>query len=143
MTRSRKEAEKEIVMNAMDAIAFVAERKIEEALAGGQFDNLPGMGKPLQFEDLSHLPPDMRMAYTILKNSGHLDRSFEPGGVAGMRDLLAQSPEEGRVCGKMRRLKVLMARVRREELRHFPEPAAHERAETEDSPYLEKLLEKI
>jgi hypothetical protein len=130
-------------MNAMDAIAFVAERKIEEALAEGQFDNLPGMGKPLHFADLSHLPPDLRMAYTILKNSGHLDQSSESGGTVGMRELLAQSSEEGRVYGKMHRLKVLMLRVRRAELRHFPERASRERAEAEDSPYLAKLVEKI
>jgi hypothetical protein len=134
---------KEILMNAMDAIAFVAERKIEEALAEGQFDNLPGMGKPLEFDDLSHLPPDMRMAYTILKNSGYLAQSADPGKMAGMRDLLAHSPEEGRTYGRMQRLKILMTRVRRDELRRFPERAAGEKRETEDSPYLEKLLERM
>jgi hypothetical protein len=133
-------------MNALDAIAFVAERKIEEALAEGQFDELPGMGKPLHFADLSHLPPDMRMAYTILKNSGHLDGAAGQDGQSGqggMRELLAHSPEEGRVYGRMQRLRLLMLRARREELRLFPERVREEKAEVEDSPYLEKLVERI
>jgi hypothetical protein len=130
-------------MNALDAIAFVAERKIEEALAEGQFDKLPGMGRPLRFADLSHLPPDMRMAYTILKNSGYLDQAPEPGREGSMRELMAGCPEEGRVYGRMQRLKLLMLRARREELRLFPERVREEKVEAEDSPYLAKLVERI
>ena len=44
----------------MDPIAFVAERKIEEAIEQGLFENLPGMGRPLDVEDISHLPPELR-----------------------------------------------------------------------------------
>ena len=130
-------------MNALDAIAYVAERKIEEALAEGQFDELPGMGKPLHFADLSHLPPDMRMAYTILRNSGHLDEAAGQDGQGGMRELLVRSPEEGRAYGRMQRLRLLMLRARREELRLFPERGRTEKVEAEDSPYLEKLVERL
>ena len=129
-------------MNALSAIAFVAERKIEEALAEGQFDNLPGMGKPLELEDCSHLPPDMRMAYTILKNSGYLEQA-EPGKAVSMKELLARVPEEGRVYGKMQRLKVMMARVRSAEAHFNPEKAARQSCDAEDSPYLEKLVERV
>lgn len=129
-------------MNAMDAIAFVAERKIEEAMEEGQFDNLPGAGKPLALDDCSHLPPDMRMAYTILKNSGYLEQ-LEPGKAASMKELLAHVPEEGRVYGKMQRLKVMMARVKRAELWYNPEKAVKRTCDAEDSSYLEKLVERI
>jgi hypothetical protein len=129
-------------MNPMSAIAFVAERKIEEALADGAFDNLPGMGKPLELEDLSHLPPDMRMAYTILKNSGFVDKCPEPGKDLSMRDLLSSAEEERATYGKMQRLKVMMARVqRRKEDLALEKPAPD--ANTDASPYLEKLIAKI
>ncbi|WP_420170527.1 DnaJ family domain-containing protein, partial [Paenibacillus larvae] len=35
-------------------------------------DNLPGQGKPLVLENWSSVPEDLRLAYKILKNSGHL-----------------------------------------------------------------------
>lgn len=132
-------------MDALSAIAFVAERKIEEAIADGVFDNLPGMGKPLELEDLSHLPPDMRMAYTILKNSGHLDEKKQNERELSMRDLLASAEEERACYAKMQRLKVLMGRVERvregassEALVESQSPAADE-----NSPYLEKILNRL
>jgi len=50
----------------------IAERRIQEAIQNGDLDDLPGQGKPLVFEDDSFVPPDLRMAYKILKNSGFL-----------------------------------------------------------------------
>jgi len=54
----------------MDILAAIAERKIQEAMARGEFDNLPGRGKPLVQEDLSAVPEELRMAYKVLKNAG-------------------------------------------------------------------------
>lgn len=48
-------------------IASLAERRIAEAREAGAFDNLPGYGKPLTLEDDSHIPPELRMSYRILK----------------------------------------------------------------------------
>jgi hypothetical protein len=130
-------------MNGLEAIAFVAERKIQEAMDEGLFDNLPGMGRPLELDDLSHLPPDMRMAYTILKSGGFLEKETAPGKMTGMKELLAAVPDEGRVYGKMQRLKVMMHRVRRAESRFMPEAPAKAHAELEDSPYWEKLVDRV
>ena len=47
----------------------VAERRIREAIANGDFDNLPGAGKPLNLEEYFSTPEDLRMAYSILKNA--------------------------------------------------------------------------
>jgi hypothetical protein len=47
----------------------VAERRIREAIANGEFDNLPGAGKPLNLEDYFSTPEDLRMAFSILKNA--------------------------------------------------------------------------
>lgn len=57
----------------VDIFSIIAEDKIKRAMKDGEFDNLPGKGKPLELEDLSHLPQELRMAYTILKNANMLE----------------------------------------------------------------------
>jgi hypothetical protein len=47
----------------------VAEKRIREAIANGEFENLPGSGKPLNLEEYFSTPEDLRMAYSILKNA--------------------------------------------------------------------------
>ncbi|RLC28974.1 MAG: DUF1992 domain-containing protein [Deltaproteobacteria bacterium] len=47
----------------------IVEQKIREAQTKGEFDNLPGRGRPIEIEDDSHVPEDLRMAYKILKNA--------------------------------------------------------------------------
>ena len=49
---------------------FIAEQKIAEAIENGDFDDLPGAGKPLELDDDSLVPEDLRLAYRILKNAG-------------------------------------------------------------------------
>ena len=43
----------------------------------GEFDNLPGKGKPLQLEDDRHIPQDIRLAHKILKNADCLPPELE------------------------------------------------------------------
>jgi hypothetical protein len=50
----------------------IAERKIQEAIEEGKFDNLPGKGKPLNLDDDPFTPPHLRLANRILKNAGVL-----------------------------------------------------------------------
>lgn len=47
----------------------VAESRIQEAIAQGDFENLPGAGKPLNLEEYFSTPEDLRMAFSILKNA--------------------------------------------------------------------------
>lgn len=47
---------------------FISQR-IDEAMAEGAFDNLPGRGKPLNLNENPNEPPDMAMANKILKNN--------------------------------------------------------------------------
>ncbi|EHJ4142055.1 DUF1992 domain-containing protein [Escherichia fergusonii] len=54
-----------------------AERHITEAQAKGEFDNLPGIGEPLILDDDSHVPPDLRAGYRLLKNAGCLPPELE------------------------------------------------------------------
>ena len=51
------------------AIERLAEERIREAMDRGEFDDLPGRGEPLELENDSHLPEDLRIAYKILKNA--------------------------------------------------------------------------
>ena len=73
----------------MDLISLLAEEKIKQAEANGEFRNLPGAGKPLELEDLSGVPEDMRMSYKILKNAGYIPPEMElQKEIVGLRDLL-------------------------------------------------------
>lgn len=44
--------------------------KIKKAMSEGEFDNLPGKGKPIDFTGYSALPEHLRIAYQMIKNSG-------------------------------------------------------------------------
>lgn len=50
----------------------VVEEIIQGAMARGEFDNLPGQGKPLDLDAYFALPEDQRLAYTALKNAGYV-----------------------------------------------------------------------
>lgn len=47
----------------------IAEQRIFEAQRAGAFDELPGKGMPLELEDLSWMPEELRIGYHILKNA--------------------------------------------------------------------------
>ncbi|MGM8448157.1 DUF1992 domain-containing protein [Enterobacter bugandensis] len=54
-----------------------AERHIRDAQSKGDFDNLPGSGEPLELEDDSHIAPELRAGYRLLKNAGCLPPELE------------------------------------------------------------------
>ena len=62
---------------ALSFIYRIVEDRIREAQKAGAFDNLAGKGKPLELEDLSWVPEDLRMAYHVLKNAGVLPPEVE------------------------------------------------------------------
>jgi hypothetical protein len=54
----------------MHALEIIAERRIEEAVARGELQGLPGEGRPLDLDDEDPLMPyELRMAKRILKNA--------------------------------------------------------------------------
>ncbi|PLR87061.1 DnaJ family domain-containing protein [Bacillus sp. V33-4] len=55
----------------MDFASIVSEDKIRKAYENGEFDHLPGFGKPLPRDDAAAVPPELRMAYRMLKNAGY------------------------------------------------------------------------
>lgn len=69
-------------MSIFTVLNKIADERIREAMERGEFEDLPGKGKPLELEDDSHLPEDVRMAYKILKNANCL-----PPEVALMKEI--------------------------------------------------------
>ncbi|WP_044023100.1 J-domain-containing protein [Bacillus sp. SG-1] len=56
----------------MDLFTILSEQNIKKAYENGEFDRLPGFGKPLNLEDESSIPEELRMAHRIMKNAGFL-----------------------------------------------------------------------
>jgi len=133
-------------MNCTDKInvtALIAEQKILEAIKEGQFDNLPGRGEPQKMEDLSNLPEELRLAYTVLKNSGFLNGE-EPGGnrLPGVRELMSRCEDREGDGARLERLRFLLARTS-EGYRNQKEAEIDERLDSLDPRYVDKLLERI
>ena len=96
----------------MDFFERIAENRILEALEAGLFDNLPGRGKPLLLEDDSHIPPDLRMAYKIMKNADCLPPELEVRKeIVRLQDLVASLPDEAEKLKQMRRLNFLVMKL--------------------------------
>ena len=53
------------------------DKKIEEAIARGEFDNLPGKGKPLDLDAYFAAPEHLRMGYSILKSADVIPEEME------------------------------------------------------------------
>jgi hypothetical protein len=56
---------------------FLVEQKLLEAVSRGEFDDLPGAGRPLDLNDDPLVPEDLRLAYRILKNAGFVPPEVE------------------------------------------------------------------
>jgi len=53
------------------------EEKIREAMERGEFDDLPGKGKPLDLDAYFATPEDVRLGYSVLKSAGCLPVEVE------------------------------------------------------------------
>jgi hypothetical protein len=111
----------------MFLLEILAEERIREAIARGEFDNLPGAGKPLHLEDDAMVREDLRIAYKILKNAGCIPPELElRKEILTLRDLLRTIEEEDAKKDKIRELnyKLLKLNVmgrRTVNLDEFPE----------------------
>ena len=58
----------------MQVLEWLAERRIREAMARGEFDDLEGAGRPLALDedDDPFVPPELALAYRILKRGGYI-----------------------------------------------------------------------
>ncbi|WP_235988791.1 DnaJ family domain-containing protein [Aquibacillus kalidii] len=73
----------------------MAEEKIKQAIRDGELDKLPGKGKPLNLEDISKVPEDMRMSYHMMKNSGYLPEEVKLNKeLVSLRELIASCEDK-------------------------------------------------
>ena len=118
------------------AIQYIAERRIEEAMQKGEFDNLPGQGKPLELEDLSTVPEELRMAYKILRNAGCLTPELEERKqINRVLDLLEGCEDEHERLAGIQKLRFLVDRSKMRYQRDI-------RLE-QDDPYYEQILKRL
>ncbi len=114
----------------------IVEERILNALRNGEFDNLPGAGKPLEFEDSGSVADDLRLAYKILKNADCLPPELElKKEIRKTEDLLAgmeDTSEKYRVMKKLNYL-IMKFNLLRNTSVMFEEPER----------YTEKLVERF
>ncbi len=90
----------------------LAEERIAAAMRDGAFDDLPGKGQPLVFEDDSLVPEDLRMAYKVLRNSGHVPRELDDRKeIQNLMELLEHCPDEQQRYRQIRKLNLLVQRL--------------------------------
>ncbi len=53
------------------------DEQIRKAIEAGEFDDLPGKGKPIDLRAYFETPEDLRMAYSILKSNNFLPEEVE------------------------------------------------------------------
>ncbi len=120
----------------MDIFAKIAEQRIREAIENGEFNNLEGMGKPLDFSEDVWIPEDLRMSYKILKNAGCLPPELElRNEIISLRDLINTIDDDQARLKKMRELNFKLMKLN--ELRKKP-------VQLEQHPeYEDKLYKKM
>jgi hypothetical protein len=73
----------------------IVETLIKEAQERGEFDNLPGKGKPIDLTAYFETPADIRVAQSVLKNAGMQSPEVELlKEIAGLKQLVATLQEE-------------------------------------------------
>ena len=55
----------------------IVEAMIKEAMERGEFDNLPGQGKPIDLTEYFETPEDLRLVHSMLKNADMTSREVD------------------------------------------------------------------
>ena len=69
----------------MNRLESMAEKMLREAIEAGEFDNLPGKGKPIDLSENPFEDPDLRVVHKLLRNAG-----FAPAWIEERKDIDAQ-----------------------------------------------------
>jgi len=99
-------------LNVFAALERLAEERIRDAIQRGEFDNLPGRGKPLNLEDDRHIPDDLRLAYKVLKNADCLPPELElKKEISKAEELLSSMADEGEKYRQLQKLNFLIMKL--------------------------------
>jgi len=83
----------------------IIEKRIRDAQVRGEFDDLPGSGEPLDIEDDSHIPEDLRLAHKILKNANCLPPELQlKKEIRQMEDMLDNIQDEKEKYRQIKRI---------------------------------------
>ncbi len=90
----------------------IVEERIRQAQKKGEFDNLPGSGKPLEFEDESYIMGELRLAYKILKNADCIPPEIElKKEINRMEDLLFKMDDTAEKYRAIKKLNFLVMKL--------------------------------
>lgn len=121
----------------LTALQIIAERKIEEFLRkDGGPDLSHWRGKPLPEEDMGNVPPDLRMAYKVLKNAGYVPEEVAlHREIVRTEDLLAHCRDEQENLRQLKKLSLLKCRLEARLGRPLRIDA--------DSAYFERVVDRV
>lgn len=112
------------------------EQRIQEAQEKGEFDNLPGEGRPLELEDERGVPEDIRLSHKILKNANCLPPELElRKEIKQMEELLESIPDEKE---KYRQIKLINLKITKLNMMGHSSPLLEE-----DQVYFRKIIDKM
>lgn len=96
----------------MYLIDRLVEARVAEAAARGEFDNLPGAGRPLALDDDILVPEELRSGYRLLKNAGYIPLELAwRREIREVEQLLAVVEPAAERSRAVRRLNCLLARL--------------------------------
>ena len=120
----------------MSLLDRLADAHIESAAERGEFDDLPGAGRPLPADDAAHVPEHLRAGYRLLKNAGYVPPEIETRReLREVEDLLARTLPESDEARRLTR------RARWIELRLAQSPRG--RALLHESGYSDRVRERL
>jgi len=124
-------------MGDWDILAVVAERKIRQALEEGWGKNLAHWkNRPLPPDDMQGVPPELRMAYRVLKNSGFVPEEVAlQKEIASLEEMLATCDDERLKVKQLKKLEYLKFKL---DCR-LKRPLRLD----EESPYYEKVVDRL
>ncbi|ALC92381.1 hypothetical protein AM500_23400 [Bacillus sp. FJAT-18017] len=95
----------------MDFFQIISEDRIKKAYEKGEFENLPGYGKPLPNDDLSGVPEELRVAYRMMKNAGYTaEESTLRREMATIEGLIARCTDDDERAALQKKLNQKMLR---------------------------------
>lgn len=119
----------------LSAIQIIAERKITQAIQNGELAVDGWQGRPLPEGDDQHVPPDLRMAYKLLKNAGYLPPEIEAKKeIQQLEELIAATGDEYERLRQLKKLQVL--RLKCNTMRQRP-------IHVEEGEYHRRVVEKL
>src|SRR5215475_14118586 len=79
LTRDRLQLAANFFLDRCKTMSFQTDidEKIKESIARGEFDNLPGKGKPLDLDAYFATPEHLRIGYSILKGAEIVPEEME------------------------------------------------------------------